>query len=135
MQPQLSVLFVIAFLCSSGVSLAQDIANTGQPANAVEPSTAEPKQKPFYVSPENMLTRCKVPEFLKCMKLTEPQCVAVINSGTAEGNAQVEAEAASKSEAQTNSDFFKGYAAGVVIGKIHSASKGKLLGCLNVRKN
>jgi hypothetical protein len=127
--------FLLAVLLLSNASLAQEASVTPKQTDTGEPSAATPLQKPYFVSPENMLTRCKVPEFLKCMKLTESQCVAVINSGTAEGNAKVEAEAALKSEAQTSSDYFKGYAMGVVIGKIHTASKGKLLGCLNVPKN
>ena len=92
-----------------------------------------PTQKPYFVPTENMLMRCKVPAFLKCMKWQESECVEAIEKAAADGNAQIEAEAASKTEAETTSDYFKGYAMGVVLGKVHAASKGRLLGCLNAK--
>ena len=115
-----------------GASVAQETPPASQVVEGNNASTVQ-NTKPYWVSPDNMLLRCKVPAFLKCVKWSESECVAAINKAVMEGNAKVEEEAASKTDAERNSDFFKGYATGVVIGKIHAMSKGKLLGCLNVR--
>lgn len=125
---------VVAVPLVVGAAHAQESARMPPRSDGDTSPLSVPIPKPYFVSPENMLMRCKLPEFLKCMKWTESECVTVINSSVVEGNAKVEAEAAAKTEAQTSSDFFKGYATGVVIGRIQEASKGKLLGCLSPRK-
>ena len=125
---------LFAVLLMATASRAQEAAPSPQPTVKDESSATATKQKPYFVSPENMLMRCKVPAFLQCMKLQESECVAVIDKAVAEGNAEVEAKAISKPEAETTSEFFKGYAIGIVIGKIHSASKGRLLGCISAGK-
>jgi hypothetical protein len=114
------------------LSLAQELTTKSAPTNSDNPSAVQ-NHKPYWVSPDNMLMRCKVPTFLKCMKWSESECVAVINKAVAEGNQKVEAEAASKSQAETSDAMFISYATGVVVGTIHAASKGKLLGCLKAK--
>jgi hypothetical protein len=127
----LSLAIVFVLLLTTAASQAQKVEPGPAPTANDEPSVTAPKPKAYFVSPENMLMRCKVPAFLQCMKWQESECVAVIDKAVTEGNTEVEGKAASKSEAETSSDFFKGYALGVVIGKIHAASKGRLLGCMS----
>jgi hypothetical protein len=128
----LSLAIVFALLLTTAASQAQKVEPGPAPTANDEPSATA--QKPYFVSPENMLMRCKVAAFLQCMKWQESECIAVIDKAVTDGNTEVEGKAASKSEAETSSDFFKGYAMGVVIGKIHAASKGRLLGCIGAGK-
>ena len=129
MHKEFRVLLTTALMIA-GVAAAQEPVAPSTPS---DPAAAS-KQKPYFVSPDTMLLRCSSPEFLKCMKWGASECMSIITNAVAAGNAKVEAEAASKSEVETSGDFFKGYAAGVVVGKIHAASKGKLLTCVNSRK-
>lgn len=124
----LSSLF--ATLLMVGASPAQEL-KTGPSASAsAGMAETTQKQKPYYVSPDNMLSRCKSVEFLECMELNESQCVSFITKGFAEGNARVETDAVSKPENETSSDFFRTRAIGIIAEHLHRASKGKFTTCI-----
>jgi hypothetical protein len=121
---------LIALLLVAGASPAQESKTAPPPSDSTGATETAQKQKPYFVSPDNMLLRCKAAEFLECMELEESQCVSFITKGFAEGNAMVEADAASRSEKETSSDVFRTRAISIVAEHLHRASKGKSTSCV-----
>jgi hypothetical protein len=113
-----------------GVSPAQEPSTTRSPSSRAEALETTSKQKPYYVSPDNMLLRCKSQEFLECMEMKESQCISFITKGFAEGNALVEADAASKPSKDTSSDTFRTSAIAAIAEHLHRVSKGKSTACI-----
>lgn len=125
----LSSILIVALVIARA-SPAQESKTAPAPPSSAETTQSAQEHKPYYVSPDNTLLRCKSAEFLACMDLSESQCVSFIKKGFAEGNAKVEAEAASRSEKETSSDSFRTRAVGIIAGHLHLASNRKFIECI-----
>lgn len=135
------LLFVASWACAVGAQTptAPSVAtppvvagSEGEPEpDADEP---DPGEKREGIDKAAAIAQCARPEYRGCLALDVAGCEAVTAIAVDKANAEVEALAAKRTEAQIQSPFFQGMVLGVYIRHMDAGTDGRFMACMQKRE-
>ncbi|MFZ5637618.1 MAG: hypothetical protein ACOY82_13645 [Pseudomonadota bacterium] len=139
MKHRIAATTLVAWFAAAGVSAQAAPAQTAP----VEPTTTEasPEQapapasdeddKPYLIDPSGPIARCAIKPYQRCLKLDQAECETATREAAVLANAEIEVDAAKRSEEERSGPFFEGMAMGIFLRHMNRQTKGRFLGCMS----